>query len=166
MVREPRKPSGGVVQPRRAAHSLRSRALVRVVRGCRRRSAKVKSYSRPDANRRVVQGEWSACPHHQVLRGTRHPARAGANRRRLSRLRRPRGQSASIFELKFTDLRKRLDEGHEVTDRLRQLTELLGELDRLIESSRSIGPEQCKPGDICSIIPTVARRDRSNTQGR
>lgn len=54
----------------------------------------------------------------------------------------------------------------EVTDRLRQLTELLGELDRLIESSRSIGPEECKPGDICSIIPTVARRDRPNTQGR
>lgn len=54
----------------------------------------------------------------------------------------------------------------EVTDRLRQLTGLLDELDRLIESSRSIGPAQCRPDDICSIIPTVAQRDPSDTQGR
>lgn len=54
----------------------------------------------------------------------------------------------------------------DVSSRLRQLRELLTELDQLIESSSSIRPEECEPNDICSIIPNVARRDRSNTQGR
>lgn len=41
----------------------------------------------------------------------------------------------------------------EIADRLRQLTELEDELGRMIDSGRHIGPQECRPGDICSIIP-------------
>lgn len=41
-----------------------------------------------------------------------------------------------------------------IADRLRQLTELQDELGRLIDSGRHIGPQECRPGDICSIIPS------------
>ena len=43
----------------------------------------------------------------------------------------------------------------EIADRLRQLTELQDELGRLIDSGRHIGPRECRPGDICSIIPSA-----------
>ena len=36
-----------------------------------------------------------------------------------------------------------------IADRLRQLTELQDELGRLIDSGRHIGPQECRPGDIC-----------------
>lgn len=40
----------------------------------------------------------------------------------------------------------------EVIERLRELDELRTELDRLVESGGSIGPDQCAADDVCSII--------------
>jgi len=47
----------------------------------------------------------------------------------------------------------------EVRERQRQLTALEYELARLVERSTTLDPADCRPDDVCHILPT----DRSRT---
>jgi DNA-binding transcriptional MerR regulator len=53
----------------------------------------------------------------------------------------------------------------EVASRLEHLRVLQGELDRMLESGRDIGPDTCDPDAICSIIPSPMTADEGESSG-